>query len=151
LTRHGLQLIVLTFLRTAELRAAEWSDIDLERREWRVPAQRMKMSNEHIVPLSTQAIDVLEAIRPITGHYRYIFTGRNSTARPVSENTLLYALYRMGYMRQATVHGFRATASTILNRAAFTVMPSSDSWPMRNATRYAPPITDPNIWTSGER
>lgn len=119
LTRYGLQLIALTFLRTAELRAAEWHEIDFDRAEWRVPARRMKMNHEHIVPLSTQTIDVLSALRPITGHYRYIFTGRNSTARPMSENTLLYALYRMGYKRQATVHGFRATASTILNESGF--------------------------------
>ncbi|AWN17747.1 integrase arm-type DNA-binding domain-containing protein [Salinisphaera sp. LB1] len=119
LTRYGLQLIGLTFLRTAELRTAEWHEIDFDRAEWRVPAHRMKMNHEHIVPLSTQAIDLLNALRPITGHYRYIFTGRNSTARPMSENTLLYALYRMGYKRQATVHGFRATASTILNESGF--------------------------------
>ena len=119
LTRYGLQLIALTFLRTAELRTAEWHEIDFDRAEWRVPAKRMKMNHEHIVPLSTQAMDVLNALRPITGQYRYIFTGRNSTTRPMSENTLLYALYRMGYKRQATVHGFRATASTILNESGF--------------------------------
>lgn len=118
-TKAGLEMIARTFLRTSELREAEWEEIDFDREEWRVPAGRMKMRHEHIVPLSKQAIEVLKGLRPITGRYRYIFTGRNNTTRPLSENTLLYALYRMGYKRQATVHGFRATASTILNESGF--------------------------------
>lgn len=119
ITKYGLQLVTLTFLRSNELRAATWDEIDFERKEWRVPADRMKMGTEHIVPLSTQAVGILEALREITGRYPYIFTGRNSTRKPMSENTLLYALYRMGYKRKATVHGFRATASTILNESGF--------------------------------
>ena len=118
-TKLGLEMIARTFLRTTELREALWSEIDMERAEWRVPADRMKMRHEHLVPLSTQALAVLESLQEINGRYRYVFTGRNSVARPISENTLLYALYRMGYKRQATVHGFRATASTILNESGF--------------------------------
>ncbi|MES1927287.1 integrase arm-type DNA-binding domain-containing protein [Salinisphaera sp. T31B1] len=119
ITRYGLQLVGLTFLRTGELRAARWTEIDIERAEWRIPPERMKLGDEHIVPLSEQAIKLFEALSEITGRYEYVFTGRNSTLRPMSENTLLYALYRMGYKRQATVHGFRATASTILNESGF--------------------------------
>lgn len=119
ITKYGLQLVTLTFLRSHELRAGTWNEIDFERGEWRVPAERMKMGDEHIVPLSPQAVAILEALHEITGRYPYIFTGRNSTRRPMSENTLLYALYRMGYKRKATVHGFRATASTILNESGF--------------------------------
>ncbi|KEZ75723.1 cp4-like integrase [Salinisphaera hydrothermalis C41B8] len=119
ITKCGLQLIALTFLRSTELRGATWAEIDFERKEWRVPAERMKMNAEHIVPLADQAVERLRKLHAVTGRYPYVFTGRNDPRRPMSENTLLYALYRMGYKRKATVHGFRATASTILNESGF--------------------------------
>lgn len=111
----GFKLLILTFVRTGELRGAKWEEIDFEKAEWRIPAERMKMKELHIVPLSTQAIAVLKELQRLTGHHEYIFPNRNKPLSFISENTLLYALYRMGYHNRATVHGFRATASTILN------------------------------------
>lgn len=111
----GFKLLILTFVRTGELRGAKWEEIDFEKAEWRIPAERMKMKELHIVPLSTQAIAVLKELQRLTGHHEYIFPNRNKPLTFISENTLLYALYRMGYHNRATVHGFRATASTILN------------------------------------
>jgi len=111
----GFKLLILTFVRTGELRGAKWEEIDFEKNEWRIPAERMKMKELHIVPLSTQAIAVLKELQRLTGHHEYIFPNRNKPLTFISENTLLYALYRMGYHNRATVHGFRATASTILN------------------------------------
>lgn len=120
LTRLALKLALLTFVRTKELRGARWEEFDLERAEWRIPAERMKMRAEHIVPLSKQAIAVLEELRELTGKHELVFPGQSNLKRPMSENTMLYAMYRMGYHKQATVHGFRATASTILNESGFT-------------------------------
>jgi integrase len=118
-TRIGLRLIALTFVRPGELRAAEWSEFDVEKAEWRIPAARMKMRAPHIVPLSRQAIEALEELRPLTGSGQLLFPNQSEHDRPMSENTLLYALYRMGYHSRATAHGFRATASTILNEQGF--------------------------------
>ena len=111
----AFKLLILTFVRPGELRGARWNEFDLERKEWRIPAERMKMRQEHIVPLSKQAIEVLEELKPLTGKHELSFPNRNGGAKTMSENTLVYALYRMGYHKQATAHGFRATASTILN------------------------------------
>lgn len=119
LTRLALRLVMLTFVRSHELRGARWEEFDLERAEWRIPAERMKMRAPHIVPLSKQALAVLEEIKPITGRYALVFPSQNDHQKPMSENTLLYAMYRMGYHQRATVHGFRATASTILNESGF--------------------------------
>jgi integrase len=118
-TKHALRMLLLTFVRTGELRGAEWTEFDTEAAEWRVPAARMKMKVEHIVPLSRQALAILEALRPITGHSRYLFPNVAKPATCMSENTMLYALYRMGYHSRATGHGFRTTASTILNEQGF--------------------------------
>lgn len=114
LTRIGLQLITLTFVRTIELRHMEWSEIDLEKREWRIPAEKMKMDKIHIVPLSDQSIELLEELRPHTGHRKYAFHSTRSN-KPMSEVTLLAALWRMGYKGRMTGHGFRGLASTILH------------------------------------
>ena len=114
-TRIGLWLLALTFVRPGELRAAEWSEFDLEVPEWRIPAERMKMGDEHVVPLSRQAVEALNELRPLTGHSRFLFPNRANHTKCMSENTLLYAMYRMGYHGRATSHGFRVTASTILN------------------------------------
>lgn len=114
-TKLALRLMVLTFVHTGELRAARWNEFDEKRAEWRIPAARMKMRREHLVPLSTQALRVLKELRPITGHHDLLFPAQTGEGRPMSENTMLYAMYRMGYHGRATIHGIRATASTILN------------------------------------
>jgi integrase len=115
-TRLALQLMALTFLRTTELIGGEWSEISLERAVWTVPAPRMKMKTEHLVPLSTQALAILEELRVLNGRFKFIFAGRNPR-KHVSTNTLLFALYRMGYHSRMTGHGFRSVASTALNEA----------------------------------
>jgi integrase len=114
-TRLALKLLALTFVRSGELRKAEWPEFDLDKAEWRIPAERMKMGAPHIVPLSTQALAVLEDLKQLTGTGRYLFPSQSKLTVPMSENTMLFALYRMGYHGRATGHGFRATASTILN------------------------------------
>jgi integrase len=115
-TRCALKLAPLTFVRPGELRHAEWAEIDMEAAEWRLPAERMKMREKHIVPLSRQALDVLRELHPVTGAGRYVFPGGRTVARPMSENAVLAALRRMGYERgEMTGHGFRSMASTILH------------------------------------
>lgn len=115
-TRCGLQLAPLVFVRPGELRKAEWIEFDLEGGEWRIPADRMKMDAPHIVPLAAQAIEILRDLEPLTGRGRYIFPGARSADRPMSENTLNAALRRLGYDKdQMTGHGFRSMASTLLN------------------------------------
>jgi integrase len=114
-TRIGLRLLALTFVRTGELRKALWDEVNFDKAEWRIPAERMKMREEHIVPLAPQAIAALRDLQRITGKTPLLFPGRSNAFKPVSENTFLYALYRMGYHGRATGHGFRALASTTLN------------------------------------
>ncbi len=103
-------------LRPGEVRKAEWSEINFESKEWRIPAHKMKMRDEHIIPLSKQAIAIFEEIKPLTGTGKYVFPSVRSNARPMSENTITAALRRLGYTGQEmTAHGFRAMASTRLN------------------------------------
>lgn len=118
-TKLALRLLSLTFVRTIELRFAEWSEFDLERAEWRIPAPRMKMRQPHIVPLSKQAIAVIQAIRSATTNKRWLLPSPRNSEQPISENTILYALYRMGFHGRMTGHGFRGLASTILNERGF--------------------------------
>ena len=115
MTRLALKLLVLTFVRTGELRAAKWTEFDFDKREWRIPAERMKTRAEHLVPLSTQALEALEQLQAITPRREHVFPNEHRPRNFMSENTILFALYRMGYRGRATGHGFRATASTILN------------------------------------
>jgi integrase len=122
-TRLALRLMVLTFARTTELRAARWSEfekLDEDEPLWRIPADRMKMKREHIVPLSPQAVTVLRELRklPGSGASPFLFPSPSREGY-MSNNTMLYALYRMGYHSRATVHGFRAMASTALNEMGF--------------------------------
>src|SRR4029077_17964907 len=122
-TRLALRLIVLTFVRTTELRAGRWSEfenLDTENALWRIPAERMKMKTEHIVPLAPQAIAVLRELRSLSGSdvSPFLFPSPSREGF-MSNNTMLYALYRMGYHGRATVHGFRAMASTALNEMGF--------------------------------
>ncbi|MBT7626819.1 MAG: tyrosine-type recombinase/integrase [Proteobacteria bacterium] len=119
-TRCALQLAPLVFLRPGELRKGEWVEIDFDKKEWRIPASRMKMNALHIVPLSSQAVKVLREIQPLTGMDKYIFPGARTHTRPMSENAVLAALRRMGYStNEMTGHGFRSTASTLLNELGF--------------------------------
>lgn len=118
-TKLALKFLLFTFVRTGEVRGARWEEIDFEKKEWRIPAERMKMRDLHIVPLSEQALHILKELHLINGHREHLFPNRNKPITFISENTLLYAIYRMGYHQRATVHGFRATASTILNESGF--------------------------------
>jgi len=115
----ALRYLVLTFVRPGELRGAQWSEIDWENKVWRIPGERMKMGADHLVPLSRQALGVLKELHPLTGSHELIFPGERTWKKPISENTMTYALYRMGYHSKATPHGFRATASSILNEEGF--------------------------------
>ncbi len=118
-TRLALRFLLLTFVRTAELRGAAWTEIDLDKAEWRIPAERMKMRDPHIVPLSRQAVAVLEEMKLISHNSKFVFPNQHKPSGQMSENTILYALYRMGYHSRATGHGFRSTASTVLNEEGF--------------------------------
>lgn len=114
--KYALKLAPFVFVRPGELRHAEWSEIDLDAAEWRIPAEKMKMKDPHIVPLSSQAVEVLTEILPITGKGRYVFPSVRTNARPMSENTVLAALRRMGFTKEEmSGHGFRAMASTVLH------------------------------------
>jgi integrase len=116
----ALKLAPLVFARPGELRAAEWSEIDLNAAEWRIRAERTKMKTEHIVPLSTQAVSVLKEVHPLTGNGRYVFPSVRTVKRPMSENTLTAALRRMGYTgEEMSWHGFRGMASTSLHEQGF--------------------------------
>jgi integrase len=116
-TMLAVKLLMLTFVRTTELRGAEWGEIDLAKAEWRVPADRMKMRRDHIVPLSRQAVAILKELQSINGKWKYVFPNPFKPIKHMSENAVLYALYRMGYHSRATGHGFRHTASTVLNES----------------------------------
>lgn len=122
-TMCGLELILLTFVRTIELRAARWEEIDFVRAEWRIPADRMKMREVHIVPLSRQAIAILKALYVINGHREFLFPNKRDYKRYITATTLNRALERMGFLGEGSIgfsaHGFRATASTMLNEAGF--------------------------------
>lgn len=115
-TRSALRLAPLVFVRPGELRRAEWAEIDLDAAEWRIPASRMKMKQAHIVPLAPQAVAILRELQPSTGAGRYVFPGARSPTRPMSENTILAALRRLGYANdEMSGHGFRAMARTVLD------------------------------------
>lgn len=115
-TRIALELLSLTFVRPGELRAAEWSEFDLEAATWAIPAEKMKMRRAHRVPLSPQAIELLRDLRAITGGGKFLFPSIRSPNRCMSENTINAALRRLGFGKdEMTGHGFRSAASSILN------------------------------------
>ncbi len=112
----ALRLAPMLFVRPGELQHSEWAEFNLEAGEWRIPAAKMKMRVEHLVPLSTQAVAILRKQHELTGHGRYVFPSLLTGERPMSENTLNTALRRLGYDKEThTAHGFRATARTILD------------------------------------
>lgn len=116
ITKCALQLAPLVFVRPGELRHAEWTEIDFGKKEWRIPDHKMKMREQHIVPLSRQAVAIFEDIQPLTGNGKFVFPSIRSTNRPLSENTVNAALRRMGYSKdEMTGHGFRSMASTLLH------------------------------------
>lgn len=118
-TRLALKLMALTFVRTSELIGAKWVEFDAENARWDIPAERMKMRTPHIVPLSRQALDVLNTLRTLTGKSEWLFPGDRSSKKPMSNNTILKALERMGYKGRMTGHGFRGLASTILHEQGY--------------------------------
>ena len=118
-TRFALQLIALTFVRTSELIEARWPEFDLDAAEWRIPAERMKMKTPHIVPLSVQAVDALRCLLELKGRSPMVFPGERDHEKPMSNNTILKALERMGYKHRMTGHGFRGVASTVLHEEGF--------------------------------
>ncbi|MDP3279810.1 MAG: tyrosine-type recombinase/integrase [Nitrosomonas sp.] len=116
ITKCALQLAPLVFVRPGELRHAEWVEIDFDKPEWRIPGHKMKMKEPHIIPLSVQAVEILQSIHPLTGDGQYVFPSIRSGARPMSENTINAALRRMGYEKdEMTGHGFRSMVSTLLH------------------------------------
>ena len=116
ITQSALRLGPLVFVRPGELRHAEWSEINLEIGEWRIPSEKMKMGQPHIVPLARQSIIILTHLQPLTGTEKYLFPSVRSSDRPISENTINAALRRLGYTKdEMTGHGFRSMASTLLN------------------------------------
>jgi len=118
-TLHALRLLMLTAVRPGEVRGALWSEFDLKAAVWRIPATRMKMRIEHVVPLSRQGVAVLKAMQPLSGTRDLVFPSPFYPSKPLSENTLNSALARMGYKNTATAHGFRALFSTVANEAGW--------------------------------
>jgi hypothetical protein len=118
-TRAALRLVAQTFVRTSELIEAKWNEFDLKAAEWRIPAERMKMRTPHVVPLARQSVDVLRCLEELRRISPYVFPGERDHERPMSNNTLLKALERMGYKGRMTGHGFRGVASTALPEHGF--------------------------------
>ena len=119
MTRLAMKLMAITFVRTTELIGARWAEFDLDAARWDIPAERMKMKTPHIVPLSVQAVNLLQTLQLITGHSVMLFPGERDHEKPMSNNTILKALERMGYKGRMTGHGFRGVASTLLHEMGF--------------------------------
>ncbi|MGQ3053014.1 MAG: tyrosine-type recombinase/integrase [Roseateles sp.] len=119
ITRAALKLMAMTFVRTSELIGAAWDEFDLDVGRWDIPASRMKMKTPHIVPLSSQAVTLLRALHTSTGGRALLFPGERDPKKPMSNNTILKALERMGYKGRMTGHGFRGVASTLLHEQGF--------------------------------
>ena len=113
------RLLILTGVRTGELRGAFWSELDLEKAVWEIPAERMKMKRPHLVPLSTQALEIVQQLKVMSGHYPLVFPGRNDPRKTMSEASINQVFKRIGYTGRVTGHGFRHTMSTILHEEGF--------------------------------
>lgn len=140
ITKCAMRLAPMLFVRPGELRHAEWSEINLEAAEWRIPAAKMKGRIMHIVPLATQALAILEELKPLTGKSRWVFPGVRTNGEPMSENTINAALRRLGYDRtKLTAHGFRGMASTMLHECGWPsdVIERQLSHAERNAVKAA--------------
>lgn len=119
LVQIATKLLMITGVRTIELRAALWVEFDLDNAIWEIPAERMKMRRPHLVPLSTQALDLLNELNTMTGNYRYVFPGRNDPNKPMSEASINQVIKRIGYGGKVTGHGFRHSLSTILHEKGY--------------------------------
>ena len=119
ITRNAAKLVMLTGVRTQEMRFATWDEIDFENALWEIPPERMKMRRPHLVPLSRQVIELLKQLEPITKNFPYIFIGRNSRKKPISKESVNQVIELLGYKGRATGHGFRHTMSTILHEHGF--------------------------------
>ncbi|MBP7308033.1 MAG: tyrosine-type recombinase/integrase [Polaromonas sp.] len=119
ITRLAMKLMALTFVRTSELIGARWAEFDLEAGRWEIPKERMKMKTPHIVPLAAQTVNLLKTLQLVTGHTDLLFYGERDHNKPMSNNTILQALKRMGYAGLMTGHGFRGVASTLLHEQGF--------------------------------
>ena len=118
--RCALQFMALTFCRSGEIRHAEWTEFDFEDKLWRIPAVKMKMSRDHIVPLSDQALAILKYMRMFSDHARYVFINQRNHTKPLGVYSLISALRIMGYAKdEMTPHGFRSMASTLLNEKGY--------------------------------
>lgn len=118
-SRIGLKLLAILFCRPSELREATWTEFDLENAVWNIPEQRMKKRREHIIPLSTQAVQLLHELKPLSGRSEYLFPSRSNSHKPKSDTVFIMALRRLGYEGRQTPHGFRHIASTLLNNKGF--------------------------------
>jgi integrase len=119
LVQIATKLLMITGVRTIELRAALWPEFDLDNAIWEIPAERMKMRRPHLVPLSTQAVDLLIELKIMTGNYRYVFPGRDDPNKPMSEASINPVIKRIGYAGKLSGHGFRPMISTILHENGF--------------------------------
>ena len=113
------RLLILTGVRTGELRGAFWSEFDLEKAVWEIPAERMRMKRPHLVPLSTQALEIVQQLKVMSGQYPLVFPGRNDPRKTMSEASINQVFKRIGYTGRVTGHGFRHTMSTILHEEGF--------------------------------
>ena len=119
ITKTATKIILLTAVRTQELRFARWQDIDLEKGIWEIPAEVMKMKRPHVVPLSKQVIELFNSLKPLSGHYELVFIGRNDHRKPISKESVNQVIELLGYKGRLTGHGFRHTMSTILHETGF--------------------------------
>jgi len=125
LTQLAIKLLVLTFVRPGELRGACWDEFDFDEKLWRIPGDRMKMGTDHLIPLSKQALKIIEEIKPISERYKFVFPSERRRTECMSDNTMRRAIFKLGYdgktknKSKCVPHGFRATASSILNETGF--------------------------------
>lgn len=118
-TRCLIEWQLLTLVRPSEASGTQWAEIDFDLSLWVIPAERMKAKREHVVPLSKQALDILEVMRPVSGNRQYVFPSRNDPKQPMNSQTANAALKRIGYGGKLVAHGLRSIASTALNEASF--------------------------------
>jgi integrase len=152
-TKCALRLAPLVFVRPGELRKAEWAEFDLDKAEWNIPAERMKMREPHLVPLAAQAVAILRELHALTGSGKYVFPGARTTKRPMSDNAILAALRRIGFAKdEMSGHGFRAMARTILDEV-LQVRPDyiEHQLPMPCAIRTGGHTTAPHTWPNAAR
>ncbi|WP_275076715.1 tyrosine-type recombinase/integrase [Providencia rettgeri] len=119
ITKTATKIILLTAVRTQELRFARWQDIDLEKGIWEIPAEVMKMKRPHVVPLSKQVIELFNSLKPLSGHYELVFIGRNDHRKPISKESVNQVIELLGYKGRLTGHGFRHAMSTILHEEGY--------------------------------